>query len=104
MRERESREWLRRCVAPLPSLHARALTVEQHDGLLERQRVPDLHLAVRPLQDARRQEQEEGGCLLDALEHALLGQVDGPVVIPHLRAADADLVPSLPILVSQVLP
>ena len=31
---------------------AKQLTVEQHQGLLERQRVPDLHLAVGPLQHA----------------------------------------------------
>ena len=66
-----------------------SLTMQQDDGLLERQRVPDLHLAVRPLQDARRQEQEEGGCLLDALEHALLGQIVGAVVVPHLRTQRA---------------
>ena len=33
---------------------ARALTVQQDDWLLERQSVPDLHLAVWPLQNALR--------------------------------------------------
>ena len=67
------------------------LTVEQHHGLPERQRVPDLHLAVRPLQHARRQEEHEGRRLLDALEHALLGQVVGAVVVPRLEAAHREL-------------
>ena len=57
------------------------LTVEQHNWPLERQRMSDLHLAVRPLQHARRQEEHEGRRLLDALEHTLLGQVVGAVVV-----------------------
>ena len=63
---------------------AKQLTVEQHQGLLERQRVPDLHLAVRTLQDVRRKKEHEGGSLLDALQHAFLGQVVGTVVVPRL--------------------
>ena len=60
------------------------LTVEQHDGLLERHRVPDLHLAVGALKDAGRKKEDESCRLLDALQHALLGQVVGAVVVPHL--------------------
>ena len=57
----------------------KSLTVQQDDGLLERQGVSDLHLAVGPLQHAQAQEEDEGGALLDALEHPLLGEVLGPV-------------------------
>ena len=60
------------------------LTVEHDDRLLERQGVPDLHLAVGSLQNPGTQEEYEGRCLLNALEHALLGQVVGSVVVPHL--------------------
>ena len=70
---------------------AQALTVEQHHGLLERQRVPDLQLAVGALEDAGRQEEHEGRRLLDALEHALLRQVVGAVVVPRLEAAHREL-------------
>ena len=57
------------------------LTVQQYHGLLERQRVPDLHLAVGTLQDSLREEEHKGCRLLDALEHAVLGQVVGTVVV-----------------------
>ena len=60
------------------------LTVQQDNGLLERQRMPDLQLAVGTLQDSLRKEEHEGCCLLDALEHALPGQIIGTVVVPHL--------------------
>ena len=65
---------------------ARALTVQQDDWLLERQSVPDLHLAVRPVQDVDRKKENEGCRPLDALEHPLLGEVGRAIVIPHLRA------------------
>ena len=69
--------------------HSLALTVEQHQGLLERQGVPDLHLAVRPIEHVGRQEEDEGRRPLDALQHALLGQVGRAVVVPHLRADES---------------
>ena len=62
-----------------------ALTVQQDHRLLERQRMPDLQLAVGTLQDSLRKEEHEGCRLLDALEHALLGQIVGAVVVPHLH-------------------
>ena len=68
-----------------------ALTVNQHHGLLERERVPDLHLAVRTLQHVDREEENEGRRLLDALEHALLGQIVSTVVVPHLEAHALEL-------------
>ena len=52
---------------------------QQDDGLLERQGVSDLHLAVGPLEHAQAQEEDEGGALLNTLEHPLLGEVLGPV-------------------------
>ena len=64
-----------------------ALTVQQDHGLLERQGMPDLHLAVGTLQDSLRKKEHEGCRPLDALEHALLGQIVGAVVVPHLRDA-----------------
>ena len=73
-------------------LHCAHLTVEQDDGLLERQGVPDLQLAVGTLQDARRKEEHERCCFLDALEHALLCQIIGAVVVPHLRRSEAERV------------
>ena len=42
--------------------------------------MPDLQLAVGPLKHALTEEQDKGGCLLDPLQHALLGEVGGPVV------------------------
>ena len=39
---------------------AKQLTVEQHQGLLERQRVPDLHLAVGALKHASGEELVDG--------------------------------------------
>ena len=71
--------------------HLTQLTVQQDDGLLERHRVPDLQLAVRPLQYARGEEQDEGRRPLDALQHALLGQVVGAVVVPRLEAHALEL-------------
>ena len=78
---RRSDEWHRqvRARVVLP------LTVQQDNGLLERQGVPDLQLAVGTLQDSLRKKEHEGCCLLDALEHALLGQIVGAVVVPHLH-------------------
>ena len=60
---------------------ADSLTVQQDDGLLERQGVPDLQLAVRTLQDANRKKEHKGRCFLDALEHALLREIVGAVVV-----------------------
>ena len=76
---RRSDEWHRqvRARVVLP------LTVQQDNGLLERQGMPDLQLAVGTLQDARRKEEHERCCFLDALEHALLCQVVGAVVVLH---------------------
>ena len=65
--------------------HLWPCTVEQHDRLLERQGVPDLHLAVRTLQHIKGEKEQEGCRPLDALQHALLGEVAGPIVVPHLR-------------------
>ena len=48
--------------------------------------MPDLHLAVGTLQDSLRKEEHEGCRLLDALEHALLSQIVGAVIIPHLHS------------------
>ena len=62
-----------------------SLTMQQDDGLLERQRVPDLQLAVGTLQHVGGKKEHEGRRSLNALEHALLGEVGGPVVVPHLR-------------------
>ena len=45
--------------------------------------MPDLQLAVGTLQDARRKKEHERCCFLDALEHALLCQVVGAVVVLH---------------------
>ena len=80
--------------------------MKEHHRLLERQGVPDLHLAVGPLQYTGRKElvvgvavnlnnnllmkaepahQNEGGCLLNALQHAILGQIICAVVVPHME-------------------
>ena len=72
-------------------LHRAHLTVEQDNGLLERQGVPDLHLAEGTLQDSRRKKEHKGCSLLDALQHALLGQVVSAVVIPRLEAHALEL-------------
>ena len=69
----------------------KSLTVQQDDGLLERQRVPDLHLAVVALQNSARQKEHKGRCLLNALEHAILCQVVGAVVVPRLEAHPLEL-------------
>ena len=81
--------------------------MQQDDRLLERHGVPDLHLAVRPLKHPRAggvvefranhdfgtpyalgagspEKEDEGRGFLNALEHALLRQVRGAVVVPHL--------------------
>ena len=47
----------------------------EHDGLLERQGVPYLHLAVRALQHTLAEEQYESCRLLDALQHSISGEV-----------------------------
>ena len=44
--------------------------------------MPDLHLAVRPLQNISGQEEDESGASLNALKHALLCQIAGAVVVP----------------------
>ena len=59
---KEDRSW-RRLVA--------SLTVEQHHGLLERDRLADLKLAEWAEQDANTEEEDEGRAVLDALAHAL---------------------------------
>ena len=59
-----------------------SLTVNQHDALLEGYCMPDLHLAVRPLQNISGQEEDESGASLNALKHALLCQIAGTVVVP----------------------
>ena len=66
-----------------------ALTVQQDDRLLERHGVPDLHLAVGTLQDAAREKEHERGSLLDALEHALLCQIVGAVVVLQTQTSKA---------------
>ena len=58
-------------------------TYQQHHGLLERHGMPDLQLAVGPLKHALTEEQDKSGCLLNPLQHALLGEVSGPVVCEH---------------------
>ena len=65
--------------------------MQQHHGLLERHRMPDLHLAVRPLQHAQAQEQDERRRLLNALQHALLGDIGGAVVVPAAVAEPLEL-------------
>ena len=65
--------------------------MQQDDGLLERQCVPDLHLAVGALEDPLAQKEHKGRRLLNALEHALLGQVVGAVVVPHTEAHALEL-------------
>ena len=46
---------------------------------------------VKALQDALTEEEYECGGPLDALQHAVLGQVVGAVVVPHLRAAEQSM-------------
>ena len=79
--------------------------MQQHDRFLERQGVPDLHLAVGALKYARAgvefranhdsgllcaqgadspEEKYEGRSLLNALQHAVFCQVVGSIVVPHL--------------------
>ena len=57
------------------------LTVNEHDGLAQLQSLPDLHLAVGPLEHADAEEEEDGGAVLDAIQHAVLGQVRSAVVV-----------------------
>ena len=71
---------------------AQAFTVNEYDGHAQLQRLPDLHLAVRPLEHADAQEQHKSGTVLDAVQHALLGKVRGPVVVcnAEVRARSKD--------------
>ena len=68
-----------------------ALTVQQDDGLLEREGVPDLDLAVGTIEHVERKKDDEGCRPLDALEHALLREVGRPIVVPHFEAHALEL-------------
>ena len=66
-------------------------TVQQDHGLLESYCMPDLHLAVWPIQHVGGQEEYKGRRPLNSLQHALLREVRGPVVVPHLEAHSLEL-------------
>ncbi len=53
--------------------------------------MPDLQLAVGPLQNPHREKQDKRCRLFDPLQHPVLGEVRCPVVVPRLEAHPLEL-------------